>query len=146
MFVGVAVSPKVARNTIRHVVASIEGLFVVEDEAAGDGSEDFVADFRGDFFGVVGGFWAVIGVVGWLVWGGWGLAGKLVLEADDFGVFVGVLDAEENAGADAGEGENREDEDDREKFVFRLVDFRFHDGRSHRSGSGIRSGWSFGRG
>lgn len=74
------------------------------------------------------------------------MAGKLVLEANDFGVFVGVLDAEENAGADAGEGEDGEDEDNREKFVLRLVDFRFHDGRSHRSGSGIRSGWGFGRG
>ena len=65
-------------DAVGHVVFAIKRLFVAEDEVAGDGGEDFVADFRGDFFGVVGSFWVVIGVVSWLIWGGWGLAGKLV--------------------------------------------------------------------
>lgn len=56
------------------------------------------------------------------------MVGKLGAETGDFGVFVGGLQEGEDTGSETSKGENSEDDDDGEEFVFRLMDFGFHDG------------------
>lgn len=129
-------------GAILQVVVAIEGVLVAENEVPGDGGKDAIAGFGGDGDRV--GF-VVAGIVDGLVRRDDDdiLAGELVLQVGDFGGFVGVLDEGVDAGADAGEGENREDNDDRED-PFAL---RFRGGSSGDRGFwlGDRVFWSRGR-
>lgn len=68
------------------------------------------------------------------------MVGEFGAEAGDFGVFVGDLSEGEDANANAGEGEDGKDEDDRKEFVFGLMNFGLHDGGRHRSRSVVGSG------
>lgn len=67
------------------------------------------------------------------------LAIEFGLEVGDFGSLAGALDTEEDAGAETGEGEDGENDDDGEEFVFRFLRFW----RLWALGIVSGCGWSF---